>query len=152
MPPLSKKLVTAAGILASIIFSAQLAHAGCTRHIYNNSNNFWTFDNREILNHGSARIQVPKCGYPRGTGNLTCTIPPHTTVEIVYVTTSMADDITGTMGITDSRGVRQTFDYEGSSTFSFQDSCPYIKHDGGTGTVSVNEPANGDYSIDNDNW
>jgi hypothetical protein len=142
----SRKLTTAAAVLAALIGSVQFADAACTRHIYNNSNKPWTFS---LGWSGPPPGPADFYGCDYNQDHDICKVMPQQTATIAFTGGVAATN----MNITDSNGVRRSFDYDNTSVAAiFRGECQYVQHDGGTGAVSVNDPANGDFSIGGDNW
>lgn len=81
----------------------------------------------------------------RGMTNGPCTIAPGASVRITYTTTNGI--AWGTMSIFDHKKKLRSFDCEGAAS-----RCPYVKHSGNTGSVAVNDPANGDWNAWADQW
>lgn len=122
----------------------------CERHIYNKSSCPWSFqqspsDVHQVGNMYFGNGTLPNCTQLNGP----CIIQPGATVTLEYTYT--AGRTAGTMLIIDRRGAK-----DGSKSFGYRtnnyNECPYVVHSGGTGGVSVNEPADGDYTIDKCEW
>jgi hypothetical protein len=138
--------ITAAAAGFGMAVSAS-ANAACERHIYNNSAQYWRFtpvpDSASTgPNLGNVWFYGSVCN---GQRNGECKIPAHTSVTIKYTTT--LGTAQGQWRISDDHGVPYTFNYHGESS-----ECPYIAHSGNTGSVSVNDKANGDMSVWKDYW
>jgi len=54
----------------------------------------------------------------------------------------------GEIFIKDETGHERSFLY----TENLLNQCPYIHHNGNTGAVSVNDPANGDFKVETAHW
>jgi len=119
----------------------------CYRQIYNNSSCAWTFmqDPNDVHQTGNMYFgngTQPNCTQLNGP----CVIPASSTVSLQYTYTAATTK--GTMKVTDSAGNNKTFSYLSNNPGT----CPYIRHSGNTGGASVNEPADGDYTIHQCNW
>ena len=123
------------------------------RHIYNQSDASWTF---EIVTDGSAGNQFGNVWFSGdGSGqsqNGPWILPPNSTAQIQY--TSDGGVIKGAWKITDQLGQSRIFDYSNDQNFPVPPTgnSPYISHDGNTGAVSVNDPADADLSVGSSNW
>jgi hypothetical protein len=111
----------------------------CYRHIYNNSSCAWTFsfdtDSGNVyLGDGT----LPNCTQQNGP----CTIPPGNTIPIQYTTSGGL--ISGHVTIV-SAGATQSY-YQRYANDPGSNFCPYVQHDGNTGDVAMNDPANGDFN------
>jgi len=114
--------------------------ASCTRHIYNNSNQPWTFEAQ--TDQGNVHFSGAVCD---GQTNGSCKVPANTTLSIQY--TFSQNDSQGYWIITDHNGAVKKFGYTGQVG-----ACPSIGHSGNTGGVAVNDPANGDLHAWNGQW
>jgi len=142
---LTAGLAGAATIVAA--FAATAAEAACQRHIYNRSAKPWEFiasprKDRGGERYGNVYFHSTDC---RGMTNGPCIVAPGASVRITYTTTN--GTAAGSMAIFDHKKKLRSFDYEGS--FS---RCPKISHRGNTGSVAVNDPANGDWNAWADQW
>lgn len=106
-----------------------LGHAGCFRHIYNQSSHSWTFEFINYHNDGVKYIAT-SCKT-----NTECTLNGGQTVEIYF-----PDYAQGIVRIIDDKGVHRDFVYD-------HHYCAFIHHSGKTGSVSMNDPANGDIKV-----
>ena len=124
-------------LLAAIaFFTAANSYADhCVRHIYNNSTAPWIF--KFATQHGNVTFPGTSCQQ-----NGPCAIPPQSTVEIDYSTTG--GQINGLVSITDYTYDTNSFSYDNSTINDGL--CPYVQHSGDTGSVAVNDPANGDFN------
>lgn len=118
----------------------------CTRHIYNNSDKPWVFKAGGDNQDGNVYFgkNAKNCV---NTQNGPCTIPPKTTVAISF--TSTENMIGGTMYITDYLKKQRSYSYGDNL---IEGICVKIHHDGDTGSVSMNDPSDGDYSIWQPHW
>lgn len=133
-----KKLFLVCSILLILVCAPTFAD-NCVGSIQNNSDEFWTvrystFDGNVYFTGGSCPVNGP------------CIIPPHTTMSVEYSHTK--GYVTGRLFIEDSNHWLEKFSYGGKLWVR----CPHIDHDGATGAVSLNEPANGSFVIEKDNW
>ena len=128
----------AAGTSTSVVEAKKAPRFSCYRHIYNTSSSPWTF--QASTGGGNVYFQNTGCGQ-----NGPCTLPAGSTTTIQYTTTFGISN--GTMSVTDDQGVSHGFTY---SSHPFM--CPRIDHDGNTGAVAVNDPANGDWNAWDENW
>lgn len=128
------KLATISLLSLSLISVSQ---ASCERHIYNQSNSAWKF--RFINKEGEAHILDVPCA------NQVCVIPPKRSISVIY---SYSNDFKGYTYIIDKND-----NYKGFGlTNEFFGKCVSIRHQGSTGSVSMNEPAGGDFTIEKDTW
>ena len=122
------------GLLAAGIAPA----AACTSVIRNHSASPW----RIVYYMTNGLLKSDQCPidymYPEQ-----CTIAPN--AEVTFTFSPDGDALSGRVQVTDAHDVRQTFSFRGGS-------CAYVVHDGNTGTVSMNEPSDGDMSIDGNFW
>jgi hypothetical protein len=129
-------------LFVSLMFSNVYASSCDGVVIVNNSNQPWDFqfnpyDGRVHFNGG---VSCPVNG--------PCKIPPHATANIEY--THTVSRASGTVVIRDNRKNKKSFSYDNrGNVFKI---CPEISHNGNTGSVSVNEPHDGSFTIDRDNW
>lgn len=131
-------------ILLALLFTSTSSYSySCYRHIYNHSTTPWTF--HVTNNSGGGNVYFLSTGCSK---NGPCRIPPKTTVEIQYTEPGGIASISGRMHITDHNGKTAYFNYSSDAIGQ----CPDISHDGDTGSVSVNDPASGDYSIWAPTW
>lgn len=126
------------------------------RHIYNNSNQPWTF--LSATGRGKAGLKIGNvwflnqtCAQDSNNRGRACngpwTVPPHCSVEIQYTTSKGACE--GGWYITDAHNAIRMWNYDnGMSIYN----APYISHSGDTGSVSLNDSANGDMSVGSDFW
>lgn len=132
-------------------------NASCYRHISNHSQKSWTFQafpssgNVWFYSDTSKRVGLNET--PAGPldckpndENGPCSIAPGSYVAIKY--TQSAGLATGSMHITDVNGVTKYWAYSSPDVYQ----CPSIEHGGDTGAVSMNDPSNGDYNIEGNNW
>jgi hypothetical protein len=127
----------------------------CYRHIYNPTSCPWTFASNPSVNGNvwflgqsctrKALKRTPRGNCTNPNGN--CTIDPYCTMSIQYTYTEGVTQ--GTWVITDQTGASNSWSFEGQTP---GDACPYIDHSGGTGAVSLNEPANGDMTVGACTW
>jgi len=150
MGPRARYAIPVAAAIGMLMLSSSNVFAfSCERHIYNKSACPWTFAANttygnvwfESITCGGKPQSVPGC---TGAENGPCVLQPGCTARIKYTTTG--GNITGIMSITDQTGNSKGWQYTGASR------CPYISHVGNTGSVSMNEPANGDYTADSCTW
>ena len=113
------------------------------RHIYNNSDQSWTFLKGPGDNHGNIWFSGDGSGAAE---NGPWVVPPHSTASIQY--TSEDGLINGNWKIVDHLGVDKSFWYHNI----IESDDVYITHDGNTGAVSLNDPANGDLAVGGSNW
>ena len=146
--------------LAASIFAPQAAVAAvrrsgtCERHIMNHYPGTWTFSaSTEYgsvvmipLSSKGASGRTPTGPRSKPRKDDTASIGPNQSWEIIYGYNFLGIT-SGTMSITDQNGVTHSFKYANVGW-----DCPSVKHSGGTGAVAVNDPANGDYSIDAIVW
>jgi hypothetical protein len=114
-----------------------VSQASCERHIYNESNSEWTFS--FITPQGEVRVLDAQCA------GHTCFIPPKKTMTINY---NFSNNFKGYVYIGDKN---QNFNGFGF-TKEFFGKCVSIHHEGSTGSVSMNEPSGGDFTIEKDTW
>ena len=107
----------------------------CYRQIYNNSSCSYTFS----ATTGGGNVYFGDADTPLCTQqNGPCTVGPGVTIGIKYTTTAgFSNGHISIFGLS----YNQRFQY-----VSDLNQCPYIRHSGSTGAVSVNDPANGDFS------
>lgn len=125
------------GLSAILLLSSTsfVANASCFRHIYNHSGKPWTF---EFLTFNGEDVK-----YISSTcvSNHTCTVRAGGTVEIYYGSSN------GILRIKDHNGVEKKFTYSGRN-------CGSIRHEGKTGSVTMNDPTGGDIRVNTgaDQW
>jgi hypothetical protein len=151
---LATALLTAAGCSnneAPTAPTAPLAPAfSCVRHIYNDSDCRWTFSVPDetrrdgnvyfsdyvCVQDGKRTIVPTNCSnFPNGP----CTVPPKCSVAIQY--TYSGGYTGGVWHVQDQNGKVEKWVYD---TRARLNECPYIHHNGSTGAVYLNEPADGD--------
>lgn len=115
------------------------------RHIYNHSNQPWTFQVNFNVgpNHGNVYFSGDGSGTAQ---NGPWVVPPQGTAAIQY--TSTGGKSAGTLVITDHTGSAQLFNY-GVNTTTEGGS---ISHSGNTGAANLNDPANCDITMGQDQW
>jgi hypothetical protein len=116
------------------------------RHIYNNSNQPWTFT---IANNRSGNVNFSGAGSGQAE-NGPWVIPPNSVAAIEYTTDENC--IKGQWQITDFQGQSKSFAYDNDQ---FPSPCygdPTIKHSGNTGAANLNDPAGADISMGQDQW
>jgi hypothetical protein len=74
-------------------------------------------------------------------------VAPHCFAIIHY--TTVDGEASGTWRITDANGETRTWDYK--TKFPFGE-APKIEHSGRTGSVYLNDPADGDMTVGEDFW
>jgi hypothetical protein len=113
-------------VIATVFWSTSgWAQRGCQRHFYNNSNYFWT-----------VRLGVQA----RCNGSRSCQIAPFAVANLTY------DNPDADMFITIS-----SFNY--NKTYWIGGGACRIMHDGSTGLVALNSPADGDVvTCGNESW
>lgn len=128
--------------LISVLLSSLVYADNCHRTIQNNSNQTWYF--RFIPYYGGIHFTPNTCSEGRR-----CPVPPHATVNIEYTHTGGWER--GAVYIYEDgwSGRGKMFDYTNAVVGS---RCPHILHSGATGAVSLNEPAEGDFVIEKDQW
>jgi hypothetical protein len=124
------------------VATASAADAACTRHIYNRSDNPWTFTATNSQGNVHFTTGLYAC---KNRTNGPCTVPPHTTAGIEYTTTAGISN--GTWFIRDKTGEERRFGYLGAASH-----CPAISHNGSTGAVALNDPAGGDVNAWGQTW
>lgn len=139
-----KKLYAIAAL--TLLGATGVASADCVAHIYNDSNQPWTFDFSTSV--GSIMVGYCTGGAP-GTGH--CTVAPHTGDTALNITTNAFGDIEGSVAIRDSRGGYRSFTIS-AAVGSYPYTCDYIDHSGRTGAVSMNDPSDGDLHATGDFW
>lgn len=122
----------------------------CTRHLTNASNGSWYFSASGLSGNNVLFIPLnaaaKKTGHrsrPRGASQ---SIQPYGQYEIIY-TSNFLGRISGSWTITDQNQTSKSFQYN-----NYINDCPSIDHEGSTGSVSVNDPANGDLLIGGQTW
>lgn len=128
--------------LLTVVSLLSAAHANCIRHIYNNSSKPWLF----YFQSEKGSVYFSNCDSGSRT-NGPCVLQPHTITTIEYSHTG--GYVRGIVHVRLYRSAQYQLDkgYEGDG---FSGYCPHIHHRGRTGAVSLNEPANGDFSIESD--
>lgn len=146
-------LLLAAGVALTSGGSAQAA-SPCIRHIINHYGGTWTFD--ASVNVGNI-VMIPLSKdqgskvFPNAKNkpkkDVVAVIGPQQAWEIIYIfgPLNIAD---GYLNITDMNNVSHRYHY---SSF-FGGVCPELNHSGSTGAVALNDPADGDVSIDAMTW
>jgi hypothetical protein len=129
--------------LFCIICTAIAANAACERHIYNTSHKPWTF--MFIPSLGTGENVWYSGAVCNGQINGSCTIPAGVSLMITYTTNN--GNASGTVGIQDSTGKVNFWTYSGTLS-----QCPYVSHNGSTGSVGLNDSANGDFTAGGDIW
>jgi len=109
--------------LVLLMASSAAASACDSRHFYNHSDVFWTVS-----------LQQGICRPPGGPDAPTCGVPPGATAVLSY-----PDNPFAASAIT----ITSSYYYPPRIFFVDGVSC-YINHDGNTGNIVVNDPANGD--------
>ena len=107
-----------AGFALSVLPDAGFACG--TRHFYNNSDRSWGLS-----------FQKSTCSLPNGPNVSSCTVPPGGVAEIHYVNVIAGGDYMTMYG-------------NGFFQFSVTTVSCHIDHQGNTGNVVLNDPANGD--------
>ena len=133
------KTVIVAAILFSNLFTYHV-YANCMRHIYNNSEQPWSFT--FTTSSGNVYFHDAACNV-----NGPCLIPPNANVTIEYSHRSGA--VEGRVDVMDSNSKAKSFVYYGTGV---SNPCPYLSHRGSTGSVGVNDPADGDFTITQNTW
>lgn len=122
----------------------------CTRHLMNTSSGNWTFSYSALS--GNSVLFIPLNARKKKTRSRvqlkasSQVVGPYAQFQMIY-TSNFLGRISGTWTITDQNGVSRSFQYN-----NYINDCPYISHDGNTGSVSVNDPDNGDISIGAATW
>jgi hypothetical protein len=122
----------------------------CSRSIYNPTSCPWTFT--VSVGGGGGNVWFMDdygCVEDCNTQNGPCTLPAGCSVTIQYTTTNGI--ISGTWFATDMNGSLGRSPWNYSSNYPAIQ-CPYIQHSGNTGSVSVNDPANGDLTANACTW
>ncbi len=146
-------MIKAASLIAFAIsmvaISVQASYAnGCTRHVVNETNGFFLVRLTDTRDGRDKDYQVP----PFSTIEISYTgLPGFTTKghEKWYQTVTIQYDI----GATARNGRQQIIEYQDRGLKVYDVRAPdfgcdsYIQHQGNTGWVTVNEPANGDIII-----
>ena len=121
-------------IVCLITFSLGISYVNaCTRTIYNNSNSTWKFASA----YGAVTVSDATCI------NETCTLPPKQAFAIHY-----RKDFHNSVTIIDKNNNSKSFNYFDV----LMQPCPRLDHQGSTGSVTLNDPANGDIVIERDTW
>lgn len=130
---LSMKTIAIALLALMAVMSSERAQAGCTRHFYNKSNTWWIV---AMPLTGSCKVNRGACVAPPDerwicdtSQRTVCGVAPGETAQLNY--NDQGDVIIMTRGT----GFNQSFPANGS--------C-YLSHNGSTGNVALNDPANGD--------
>jgi len=134
-------------ILGCSILLAIPCMATTYKHIYNNSTSPWVVQFHP--EYGSVQW-VNKESVPT---NGPWTIPAQSSIEIKYSPSSNANE--GCVVITDHTGREIQFSYEGEGSDAQRgpgDSTPRFSHDGNTGSVAVNDKADGDLTMIGPVW
>lgn len=129
--------------VASLLLVNGSVFADCQATIVNNSAKAWTFN---LITD-----------FPGENNCNPCIISPGTSFSLHYPKIAQ-----GKMYIIDSTAARweafyfsnQRIKYEEKTrtSYYYNEGCPYIRHQGNTGAVSVNEPQDGSFVIDKDTW
>jgi hypothetical protein len=135
-------VVKSVAIFALGVLVTATAAQACDRHIYNHSAKPWTFRATNSIGNFYFTTGLFAC---KNRKNGPCTIPAHTSIATQYTTTGGLSN--GTIFITDWRGQTRSFDYRGAAS-----NCPSISHNGNTGAVAVNDPADGDLNAWANDW
>jgi hypothetical protein len=116
------------GFAGEVLKSLPLALANsCTRHLRNDSNDTWEVRGVE----GSGVCEKPG----------SCVAKPHSTIEIHFPVLEQQIKITITAG--GQSAFNDTFKVKQGNLIT-TGNCAYIEHDGSTGKVRLNQPADGD--------
>lgn len=119
-------------ILAALLMSVSLlAQAQYIRTAVNSSNNPWKLSSASSC----LMFSAPSCGFSNN-----CILEPGQTASIIS-----CDDSHMTLVLVDANKKVNSYIY---STVN----RPYIKHEGRTGSVVLNEPMNGDLIFQGDLW
>jgi hypothetical protein len=132
--------------LCSVSYSSGADAFSCYRHIYNKSAAPWilggsgSYGNVYMwMDQITSRCRKEYCR----NGARGCQVPAGCTVEYQMTTTGGRGK--GAIVFKDRTGKQGQFPY------SFEDQCPYIWLGSG-GPISLNDPANGDYTIVGNQW
>lgn len=126
---------------SALLFATQ-ATAACERHVYNNSDTPWTiFGWTQAVD--SHIYFGDFCG---GVRDSFCVLPPHSVMTITYSTTAGLTSVN--VVFVDANRMNSPIFLTGGTAGN----CPKTRHEGSTGAVSVNEPADGDFTIDANTW
>jgi len=141
-----------AGMIMMLGITNVYAHS-CMQYIINQSHKTWTFrfspNDGGVYIWGKAAIIDCSAGSNK---NGPCVIPPagdKKAAKVHYTTGGwLGGSITGKVYITDANGETKSYSYSNST-----DVCPYIAHTGGdTGSVAMNRPGNGGFTVEDDCW
>lgn len=145
-----KMLIGLCFIVLFTVFST-LSFAACQRAIYNNSANPWEFSfsqNTGIYIHVNGQNYMCEEKY-----HFTCkvSVPAHQQATIFYYSSQLGGVLDGftftKVDIKDKNGIVKSYDARG-----YHYNCPHIEHKGRTGSVSMNEPHDGDFTVDKEIW
>lgn len=129
------KLRTSIIAIASLMSMSTMAQANCLiSHYYNHSPQAWYVS----VPQGVEKVRFDGCA---ASSNGKCEIAPG---KVIVATGSSF-----TIEITDHTGKSRAFDVEGRPRPNLGNIslCPYIRHSGNTGSVAVNDPADGDINM-----
>lgn len=134
-------------LLTSItVAKADESQMVCKRAIDNRSNSTWEFTFSKIAGSLWIAGQNYRCKF-----GCKVIIPAHQSKSISYYSSEYDGSLRGfsygEVSMKDKNGTAKSFTYRG---YHFQ--CPYIEHDGRTGSVSMNQYEYGDYMIEGDTW
>ena len=110
------------------------------RHIYNQSNQPWTFS----VNPNAGNVYFTgDTPFPSNSENGPWTVPAQGTAAMQFTTSD--DESVGQFTIMDHLGAYQQFDYGNDGNEAFA-------HDGDTGPANLNDPVNCDITMGGDQW
>jgi hypothetical protein len=128
-----------------LLFSTQ-SFAVCQRWIDNHSNASWEFsftEHTDLFISGNGHNYMCKPGF-----HCTISVPPHQQATLFYYPSQYVNGFTYAVAeIKDKNGTMKSYTARGE-----HHNCPHIEHSGRTGGVSMNEPNDGAFTIDQDTW